>query len=85
MSCVDFGRFQFMATSESESSESAEAQMGPWEVGQIKAHMEHDLGATAISRHVLKPDGESTWTRGANHCEDCSETQRKKENGSETD
>jgi hypothetical protein len=39
--------------------------MGPWEVGQIKAHMVHDWGATEIARHVLKPDGKSTFSRGA--------------------
>ena len=48
----------------SDSEESAEAQMGPWEVAQVKAHMEHDLGATAIAARVFKPDGKSTWSRG---------------------
>ena len=32
-------------------------QMGPFEVGQVKAHMEHGLGCTAIREKVLKEDG----------------------------
>ena len=52
------------SSSDSDSESIAEAQMGPWEIAQVKAHMEHDLGATAIAGRVFKPDGKNTWTRG---------------------
>ena len=35
------------------------ARLSPFEVGQIKAHMYHGLGAAAISRIVVKADGKS--------------------------
>ena len=46
-------------------SELSELHMTPFEIGQVKAHMEHDLGATEIARRVFKADGKNTWTRGA--------------------
>ena len=36
--------------------------MTGFEVGQIKAHMYHELGPTAISELVLKPDGETLYS-----------------------
>lgn len=33
------------------------SHFGPFEVGQVKAHLHHGLGASAIARLVLKPDG----------------------------
>jgi hypothetical protein len=36
-------------------------QLSPFEVGQVKAHMYHGLGAAAISRIILKRDGKSHW------------------------
>ena len=33
-----------------------------FELGQIKAHIHHGLGPLAISRILVKPDGESQWT-----------------------
>ena len=36
-------------------------QLTPFEVGQVKAHMEHGLGCTAISNRVSKPDGKTTF------------------------
>ena len=35
-------------------------QLGPFEVGQVKAHMEHGLGCKKIAERVLKADGETT-------------------------
>ena len=32
-------------------------QLTPFEVGHIKAHVHHGLGASAIARLVKKPDG----------------------------
>ena len=40
-------------------------QLGPFEVGQIKAHVEHGLGCNAISKRLFKPDGKSHWTETA--------------------
>ena len=37
----------------------------PFEVGQIKAHMHHELGATQIAGIVTKPDGISHWSHTA--------------------
>ena len=48
--------------SSDESSEGTLAQMDQFDIGQIKAHMEHGLNATEIARRVKKQDGESTWT-----------------------
>ena len=39
-----------------------EYQFTPFEVGQIKAHLHHDLGPAAIARILVKPDGESHWS-----------------------
>ena len=35
------------------------ARLTPFEVGQIKAHMYHELGAAAVSRIVVKQDGKT--------------------------
>ena len=40
-------------------------QLSPFEVGQVKAHMEHGLGSTEISRRVFKPDGKSNFSETA--------------------
>ena len=37
-------------------------QFSPFEIGQIKAHLHHGLGATQIARITLKPDGRSHWS-----------------------
>jgi hypothetical protein len=37
-------------------------QLGPFEVGQIKAHMEHGLGCTTISQKIFKADGKSHFS-----------------------
>ena len=42
-------------------AESAGYQIGPFELGQIKAHMEHGLGCSAIRKRVFKPDGKSMY------------------------
>ena len=34
------------------------ARLTPFEIGQIKAHLYHELGPTAISKLVQKTDGE---------------------------
>ena len=39
--------------------------IGPFELGQIKAHMSHGLGCTQISRRVQKPDGKSFYDESA--------------------
>ena len=39
--------------------------MTPFEVGQIKAHMEHDLGPSDIASRVKKPDGKSHYSAQA--------------------
>ena len=36
-------------------------QLGPFEVGQVKAHMEHGLGCKKISERVLKADGKTPF------------------------
>jgi hypothetical protein len=41
------------------------AQLGPFEVGQIKAHMEHGLGCTTISRKIFKADGKTPFSEHA--------------------
>lgn len=40
-------------------------QFTPFEVGQIKAHVHHGLGPTAIADLVVKPDGVSYWSKQA--------------------
>ena len=42
-------------------AESAGYQVGPFELGQIKAHMEHGLGCSAIRKRVFKPDGKTMY------------------------
>ena len=42
-------------------ADSADYQLTPFEVGQVKAHMEHGLGCTAIAKRVLKPDGKTNF------------------------
>ena len=37
----------------------ASAQLTPFQVGQVKAHMEHGLGCKAISERVFKADGKT--------------------------
>ena len=39
----------------------APQQLGPFEVGQIKAHVEHGLGCTAIAKKVFKADGKTRF------------------------
>ena len=40
-------------------------QLGPFEVGQIKAHMEHDLGCIAIQKKIFRRDGKTTFSETA--------------------
>ena len=40
-------------------------QFTPFDVGQIKAHMHHGLGPTAIADIMWKPDGTSQWSVNA--------------------
>ena len=54
-----------MSSDESSSSDDNRGQMGPFEIGQIKAHMEHGLGASEIARRVKKQDLKSVWTDNA--------------------
>ena len=44
---------------------SGSFHFSPFEVGQIKAHVHHGLTAAAISRILVKADGESQWCRQA--------------------
>jgi len=41
------------------------AQLTPFDIGQIKAHLYHGLKGAAISRILLKPDGKSRWSETA--------------------
>ena len=43
----------------------SEYQFSPFEVGQVKAHMYHGLGAAAIARIVLKGDGKTHFSETA--------------------
>ena len=36
-------------------------QLSPFEVGQVKAHMEHGLGCTSIASRIFKADGKTTF------------------------
>ena len=38
------------------------SQLGPFEVGQIKAHLHHGLSGAAIVGILRKPDGKSLWS-----------------------
>ena len=40
-------------------------QFTPFEVGQVKAHMEHGLGCTAIAKRVFKADGKTPFSERA--------------------
>lgn len=40
-------------------------QLGPFEIGQIKAHLEHGLKSPAIAKRLFKADGKSTYTESA--------------------
>ena len=42
-------------------------QLGPFEVGQIKAHVEHGLGCTTISGKIFKADGKTVFSETAVH------------------
>ena len=44
---------------------SKQARLGPFEVGQIKAHMHHGLNPTDISKLVKKPGGKLTFSAHA--------------------
>ena len=41
------------------------AQLGPFDIGQIKAHVHHGLSGAAISRILVQADGESQWSETA--------------------
>ena len=43
-------------------------QLGPFELGQIKAHMEHGLGCAAIQNRIYKPDGKTLYGETATGC-----------------
>jgi hypothetical protein len=45
------------------------AQFTPFDVGQVKAHMHHGLGAQRISQIVTEADGKTKWTDTA--VQDC--------------
>jgi len=40
-------------------------QIGPFELGQIKAHVEHGLGCTAIAQRLFKADGKTCYSESA--------------------
>ena len=44
---------------------SAGYQLSAFDVGQIKAHVHHGLGAAAIARTLVKSDGKSHWSEQA--------------------
>ena len=48
---------------------AASYQVTPFEVGQVKAHLHHQLGPAAIARLVFKPDGKTNYSVTAIH--DC--------------
>ena len=41
------------------------AQLTPFDLGQIKAHVYHGMSGAAISRILRKPDGKSFWSEQA--------------------
>jgi hypothetical protein len=41
------------------------ARLGPFEVGQIKAHLHHGLSGADIVGILKKPDGKTTWSTQA--------------------
>ena len=48
-----------------DASERSGYQLSPFEVGQIKAHLEHELSAAEISKRVFKPDGKTRFKETA--------------------
>ena len=40
-------------------------QLGPFELGQIKAHLEHGLKSPAIAKRLLEADGKSAYIENA--------------------
>ena len=42
-------------------------QIGPFELGQIKAHVEHGLGCIAIAKRSFKADGKTCYSETAVH------------------
>ena len=40
-------------------------KLTPFEVGQVKAHMEHGLGCAAIAKRVFRSDGKTTFGKTA--------------------
>ena len=40
---------------------SGEHQLSPFEVGQVKAHMEHGLGCQKIAERIFKADGKTLF------------------------
>ena len=40
---------------------TAKYQLTPFEVGQVKAHLEHGLSGREIARRVFKADGKTTY------------------------
>ena len=44
------------------AKQKAQYQFTPFDLGQIKAHMYHGLGATEIARILRKADGKGTWS-----------------------
>ena len=45
-----------------------QSQFTAFEVGQVKAHVHHGLGPSAISRIVMKPDGKSHFSDSVGLC-----------------
>ena len=43
----------------------ASYQLSPFEVGQVKAHMEHGLGCTSIAQRLKKADGKTSFSETA--------------------
>ena len=51
------------------------SQFSPFEVGQVKAHLEHDLPASEIARRIFKQDGTNFGETAIRNCiEKLSET-----------
>ena len=44
---------------------STMSHLGPFELGQIKAHLYHGLSGAEIARILKKPDGKSEWKKQA--------------------
>ena len=54
-----------MTKKEEEEEEKERYQLGSFEVGQTKAHTEHGIGCTTISRKLFKADGKTTFSENA--------------------